>query len=190
MTKVFIGGSRTLTRLNSQVRDHIDSITAQHFPIVVGDANGADKAVQSYLNLKGYRYVEIFCSGGRPRNNIGSWKIRSINSENSKDRRERYTVKDRAMASEAEHGFMLWDGESLGTLLNVYRLAAAGKKSVVYLAPSRRFTEVVSLEDWKRLAGTLQDGQAEKLNELLKKEPAESSKQDLGRNDAQLRLAF
>jgi len=46
MTRVFIGGSRRLTRLNADVQRRIDKIIEQGFPILVGDANGADKAVR------------------------------------------------------------------------------------------------------------------------------------------------
>ena len=46
MTKVFIGGSRRVTRLNADVQRRIDKIIEQGFPILVGDANGADKAIQ------------------------------------------------------------------------------------------------------------------------------------------------
>ena len=55
MTKVFIAGSRRLSRLNAEVKRRIDTMIEKDFTILVGDANGADKAVQRYLAEKGYR---------------------------------------------------------------------------------------------------------------------------------------
>ncbi len=52
MTTVFIGGSRSITRLNDTIRYTADNIMRQCFAIVIGDANGADKVVQSYLAEK------------------------------------------------------------------------------------------------------------------------------------------
>jgi hypothetical protein len=45
------------------------------------------------------------------------------------------------MAQEATVGFMLWDGESRGTLLNVLRLVAQEKPVVVYVAPERALAQ-------------------------------------------------
>jgi hypothetical protein len=76
MTKVFIGGSRKLSRLNADIRHRLDRIIDGGFAVVVGDANGADKAVQSYLKSKNYDSVEVFCAGKACRNNVGSWPAR------------------------------------------------------------------------------------------------------------------
>ena len=57
MTKVFIGGSRRVSRFNAQIRERLDNIMEKGFPIVMGDANGADKAVQQYLHSKHYQNV-------------------------------------------------------------------------------------------------------------------------------------
>lgn len=48
MTKVFIAGSRQLSRLNAEVKRRIDTMIEKGFTVLVGDANGADKAVQRY----------------------------------------------------------------------------------------------------------------------------------------------
>ena len=54
MTKVFIAGSRQITRLPADVRTRLDVMIEKGFQILVGDANGADKAVQRYLADKSY----------------------------------------------------------------------------------------------------------------------------------------
>ncbi len=47
---------------------------------------------------------------------------------------------------------MIWDGESVGTLVNVARLARLGKKAVLYDAPRRAFIELRRPEDWALIA--------------------------------------
>ena len=54
MTKVFIAGSRQIARLPAEVRSRIDTMVDKGFQILVGDANGADKAVQRYLADKAH----------------------------------------------------------------------------------------------------------------------------------------
>lgn len=45
MVKVFIGGSRVITRLPSSVAARIGNIIDGNFMILVGDASGADRCV-------------------------------------------------------------------------------------------------------------------------------------------------
>jgi hypothetical protein len=148
MTKVFIGGSRRVSRLAAPVRERIDRIIEKDLPVIVGDANGADKAVQSYLSKRHYQNVEVFCSGRSPRNNVGGWHLRSIEAESPRGTVDFYTAKDRAMTDEATVGLMVWDGKSVGTLLNVFRLLSNHKKVVVYAAPEKQFHELKSLGQW------------------------------------------
>jgi hypothetical protein len=151
MTTIFIGGSRKIGRLNPELRERIDCVMGKRFHILVGDANGADKAVQAYLNEKRYEHVEVFCAGHTCRNNLGSWKMRSIEADNSKKDFDFYAAKDQAMADEADYGLMIWDGESIGTLMNLQRLTQKGKKAVVYVSPERSFFDLKSYADWKEL---------------------------------------
>jgi hypothetical protein len=112
MVSVFIAGSRAVSRLNSEVTDRLDNIMEQEFRVFIGDANGADKAVQRYLASRDYPKVVVHCMEVC-RNNIGGWPTRPHSAE-SGSRRDRhyYAIKDLAMAQEASCGFMLWDGES------------------------------------------------------------------------------
>jgi predicted Rossmann fold nucleotide-binding protein DprA/Smf involved in DNA uptake len=71
MTKVFIGGSRRLSKLNKDVKRRLDNIIEKGFTVVVGDANGVDKAVQQYLASKHHENVVVFCMAGQCRNNLG-----------------------------------------------------------------------------------------------------------------------
>jgi len=46
---VFIGGSRAVSKLNVPLRARLDEFLRRGDTILIGDANGADKAVQQYL---------------------------------------------------------------------------------------------------------------------------------------------
>ena len=147
--KVFIGGSRKISVLNSEVLQRLDEILAKNLPVVVGDAPGADKSVQQYLHAKGYREVEVFCSGTRCRNIVGNWPTRQVAVTSSRRDFDFYAAKDLRMAQEASSGFMIWDGESAGTLMNVLRLIKQHKQVAIFEAPKNRFLELNNESEWK-----------------------------------------
>src|ERR1700683_5697275 len=97
MTTGFIGGSRHLSRLSVDVCNQIDRIIEDKFPIIVGDANGIDKAVQQYLLSTLYPLVEVFCSGGEGRNNLGDWPARTLQTYRQRKDFNFYAAKDRQM---------------------------------------------------------------------------------------------
>ncbi len=149
MTNVFIGGSRKISRLDDAILKRLDRIIESRYPVLVGDANGADKAVQVYLNSRRYDLVEVFCIEGLCRNNVGNWPVRRIPAPNGRKNFTYYEAKDIVMADEASIGFMIWDGQSLGTLMNVYRLVNQGKKVVIYFQSKHDF--INNITDWKKL---------------------------------------
>jgi len=151
MTKVFIGGSRRVTRLNAEVQRRVDKIIEQGFPILVGDANGADKAVQTYLRSRRYNKVDVFCTGGDCRNNVGNWPVKAVPAPAGSRGFDFYAVKDDRMAEEASVGLMIWDSKSVGTLMNMARLLRRGKSVVVYIVPDKRFVTLSNRDDWERL---------------------------------------
>lgn len=139
MSSVFIGGSRKISRLSGDVRARLEQMILNNLEILVGDANGADKAVQAFFHERAYQRVAVFCAGEACRNNLGGWKVESVTPPHRTRDFEFFTAKDAEMARRADFGLMLWDGESAGTLVNVARLVAASKPAVLYLAPERRF---------------------------------------------------
>jgi hypothetical protein len=150
MIKVFIGGSRQVSRLNAQLRGRIDNIISKGFSILIGDANGADKAVQAYLRSVQYENVEVFCTEGVCRNNVGGWRVRSVPADTRERNAQFYSAKDRVMAHEADVGLMLWDGNSIGTLLNAMRLIDMDKRVVIYVVPDGNFKEFRNKDEWQR----------------------------------------
>lgn len=141
--KIFIGGSRRLSRLSQDVKHRIDNIIDKGFTIIVGDANGVDKSVQQYINSRSYKNVIVFCMENACRNNLGGWPTKRISAAGP-GRRDfsYYSTKDRAMAEESDYGLMLWDGRSRGTLTNIVHLVREGKAVVVYFAPDKSFHTV------------------------------------------------
>jgi hypothetical protein len=128
MTTVFIGGSRRIVRLDEDIRFRADNIIRQRMRVLIGDANGADKAMQQYFVNSRYDNVVVYCMGEHCRNNLGNWPTKHILSRHNKRDFAYYATKDLEMAKEASYGFMIWDGKSKGTLNNVSNLLQQQKK--------------------------------------------------------------
>lgn len=150
MTTVFLGGSRAVSRLNDAIREQLDNLIRKNCSILVGDANGADNALQSYFAQKHYSNVVVF-SMGAPRNNVGQWENRRLSSERKARDAEYFATKDRAMAQEARCGLMLWDGVSRGTLNNVCELMSSGKPTLLYFSPEKKFYRITQPGDLEPL---------------------------------------
>ena len=182
MSKVFFGGSRNLGRLNPALRTRLRNLITNKHMVLVGDANGVDKAVQSFFAEEGYRNVIIYCMDGECRNNVGNWEIKSINSGGRKKDFSYYAMKDAQASLDADYGFMIWDGESKGTLNNVLNLIQQGKSALVYRSPSREFIQIRSTDDIVSLVASCPADVVEYLNKKIKleKRVAASSQTALG----------
>lgn len=145
---IFIGGSRHISRLPAEIKHRLDNVINSGHRVIVGDANGADKAVQKYFHDALYNKVTVFCSGVSSRNNLGHWQTRNIDAPKSSKGFQFYAAKDREMAREADFGLMIWDGKSPGTVLNVLRLVRAGKIAVLFNVPDKRVINIKTLSDW------------------------------------------
>lgn len=144
MTTVFLSGSRKICRLADEVRGRIGNMASTNLGIVIGDANGADKAMQSYLASISYANVTVFCAGDHCRNNVGRWSVTAIPLPHGLSGRLAYEQKDKAMAKVADFGFVVWDGASSGSVANMSELLKDGKKVVVYHVPTKRFYNLCS----------------------------------------------
>jgi hypothetical protein len=181
-TKVFIAGSRQLSRLNADVKHRIDTMIEKGFTILVGDANGADKAVQRYLADKGYRNVMVHCMAGNCRNNIGAWPTREIVAPKGARGFTYYATKDQAMVDDATHGLMLWDSKSKGTLNSIINMTRQGKPVVVYVAPNRTFRNLRSASGVMDLLGKFDRGRAQRFEPTLRGRRRPGWKQELLRS--------
>jgi probable addiction module antidote protein len=158
---IFIGGSRHVSRLPAEIKHRLDNVINSGHRVVVGDANGADKAVQKYFHDASYDKVTVFCSGESFRNNLGHWETRTVDAPKNLKGFQFYAAKDREMAREADFGLMIWDGKSPGTVLNVLRLVRAGKIAVLFSLPDKRAFNIKKQADWdnflSQLSGELLD---------------------------------
>ena len=166
MTTVFIGGSRAISRLNQLIREELDDLIRRGCTIFVGDANGADKAVQQHLADRGYQNVIVYCMDDC-RNNVGGWVARRVSLPGAKKDFAYYASKDLAMAQDARCGVMLWDGKSKGTLNNIQNLIAAGKKTLVYFRPTATIYKLSSEQDLHELLQRCNKGQIQQAQRGL-----------------------
>ena len=149
--KVFIGGSRHIKQLNRMIKERLNNIINNKYTILLGDANGADKAVQSFLHEMQYNNVLVYCSGNNCRNNLGKWKVINVPTPSNLRGNKFYMVKDATMAKSADYGFMLWDGKSPGTLNNIFNLVIDKKKTLIYYSPEKKFFTISKLSDIEKL---------------------------------------
>jgi hypothetical protein len=166
MSKVFVGGSRRIIRLHPDVSLRLDQMLAKQASILVGDANGADKSVQHFLKTRGYRDVEVFCSGDECRNNVGDWPLRRVAVDSRKRDFDFYAAKDQLMSREADSGLMLWDGKSAGTLMNAFRLVRQGKRVSIFESQHNRFQELHNESEWKDFFSTCGDELRRRIEKL------------------------
>ena len=78
MKKIFFGGSRRLGRLNQQVQERASNMIDEGLVVLVGDANGADKAIQKFFAERAYSNVIVFFAGSLCRNNLGNWRTHPV----------------------------------------------------------------------------------------------------------------
>jgi hypothetical protein len=149
--KVFMGGSRHISKLNQNIRQGLDETLKTNPLVLVGDANGSDKAIQQYLFQRRYQDVNVFCSGEYCRNNLGNWNVRHVQSGRSSKDFAFYAAKDKEMSVEADWGFMLWDGKSKGTLNNILSLLENRKKVSVFFSPKKLTITLHSPRDLSHL---------------------------------------
>lgn len=161
MKTVFIGGSRSISRLPEEVEKRLANIVANGHRVVVGDADGVDKAAQNFFSARGYETVTVYCSGKKTRNNVGGWPVRAVEPDGNVRGFEFFAAKDRAMADTADAGLMIWDGQSPGTILNVIRLSLRDRVSVLHRLPDNLWINL-------RTAGELNDFLAHCTNKLLR----------------------
>jgi hypothetical protein len=166
-TTVFVAGSMNIKHLNRQFVDRVANIVAPEFDIVVGDADGSDTSIQEALvELKAKR-VTVYCSGLKPRNNVGGWKVHNVFPDAAEGTRAYFTAKDIEMAKAAHFGLMMWDAKSTGTLSNVIELLRRGKRSVVFVNKHKDFITVTTPIGLNNLVDTMSEGARAKANSKI-----------------------
>jgi hypothetical protein len=166
-TRVFIAGSMTIKHLDPKVMARIDNIVMQDFDIVVGDANGIDTSIQKYLVNHGTKKTTVYCSGEKPRNNVGNWPVQRIGTSHAEGSRAFFTAKDICMAEVADFGLMIWDTKSTGTLSNVIELLSRKKKSVVFINKQKIFKKISSVMELEELLTYMSEQAKQKADQKI-----------------------
>ena len=149
--KVFIAGPRAISKFNNKVEERLFNIYSRQITVVVGDADGIDKAVQQYFYDLKYQNVSVYASQGKARFNIGNWKVENVEVAKKLRGFDFYSAKDVKMAEEADYGFMLWNGKSKGTLNNIINLIKRNKKTLVYFIPENDFYVISKINDFENI---------------------------------------
>lgn len=186
MTTIFLSGSRSISRLAPEVQERIQNIIRNEFDVVVGDANGADKAVQKFLFANRYPNVEVYFVGDGSRNNIGNWPAVRVDGTRVPAGWERYAQKDKEMAQIADYGMVIWDGESAGSIHNVLELVKNSKIATVFFNPDKTFTHVKTVEE----AGALLKRASAEAQLLIAEKIRFASYKGANSIDAQIRFGF
>lgn len=168
MTTVFIAGSMNIRKLDPMVKDRIDNIVNSGLDIIVGDADGADASIQEYLFSKGASNTTVFCSGEKPRNNIGAWPVHAVTTAHAPGSRAFFTAKDLKMAQLADFGLMVWDAKSTGTLSNIIELLRRKKKCVVFVNKEKSFKNIADIEQFQQLLDTMSEGARQKADDKIR----------------------
>jgi hypothetical protein len=163
MNTVFIGGSRSISRLNKKLKNILNVILDKNLTVLIGDANGADKAIQDYLLNKNYKNVLVYYMENKCRNNLGNWDTVPVNTDIKDKTYKYYFVKDLHMARASQYGFMLWDSKSKGTLNNIMNLLKDEKPTVVYFSPTK---EILTLNNLTELDNLLNKCDQQTINKL------------------------
>lgn len=156
-----------IKNLDQRFKERIDNIIKAGFSIVVGDADGADSAIQSYLSIANASDVTVYCSGREPRNNIGCWPVNCVETKHQEGSRAFFTAKDLAMANISDYGLMLWDSKSTGTLSNVIELLSREKKSLVYINKNKDFSPISVVGDLEALVCNMSEFSRKKADQKI-----------------------
>ena len=167
LTTIFIAGSISITRLHPKVQKRIQNIVSSNFEVVVGDACGADTAIQECLLAYQTKSVTVYCSGESPRNNLGCWPVHAVQPSAKVGSRAYFTAKDIAMAHCCDFGLMIWDCVSTGTLSNIIELLKQKKKSVVFIDKKEEFLTISTIENLNTLISLMPSSAKQRAQEKI-----------------------
>lgn len=156
--KLFVGGSKRMKIPEEMLKNKTDEWIAAGAEILIGDCSGTDAAMQKALAGREYPNVTVYTVNTRVRRNAGSWSVAVVPGSKPPFTFHDYRRKDAAMSKAADSGFMVWDGKSRGTFVNVVELLGFGKPVEVWLTKKQRSLTLHSLEE---LAALLPETAAE-----------------------------
>ena len=167
MHKIFISGSMRIKNISPKVIKRINNIIESKYEVIVGDANGVDSSIQSYLASKELKSVTVYCTGAQPRNNIGRWGLKQIQTDAKPGTRAYFTAKDLSMSDDCDYGLMIWDSKSTGTLSNVLELLIQKKSSLVFVNKLKKFYEIANISALENLIAVMSENAFRKADKKI-----------------------
>ena len=128
--KVFISGSKEISKLPREATNKIIEICNKKHDILIGDCYGIDTTVQALLKQLNYKKVTIFTSCEKEIVNLGNWKVVNIISD--KHGYSAHAEKDKAMIKACDYGIAIWNGKSKGTGNNITGLKNMDKEVYIF----------------------------------------------------------
>ena len=168
---VFLSGSLALRRLDAAFTAQLDNLIARDCHLLLGDANGTDKAIQKYLAERDYWNVTVYHSW-KTVNNLGKWAVQRVDARGPVRGFGFDDRKGEAMARAADCGLMLWDGVHRLTVNHARYLLEQGKPVLLYAAQLRQFARMETLVDlgvFLRSEETAQRANAPRLARRMEK---------------------
>lgn len=108
----------------------------------------------------------VYAMKGKPRNNVGNWKIVNIEPVGNSTGFNYYVIKDLKMAEDADYGFMIWNGKSKGTLNNTVNLIGKNKITLVYFIPEKKYYTISNFNDLDDLIKKCDDNVKDMVEKL------------------------
>jgi len=139
-------------KLDKCIEEKLANVIKNNFTLLVGDATGVDKLTQQFMHRNRYSNVTVYASQGKARNNLGNWEIENVTVGDNVKGFSFYSAKDLKMAEDADYGFMIWNGNSKGTLNNIINLTRLNKRVLVYLIPHKKFYVIETIEEAEKIA--------------------------------------
>lgn len=178
--KVFISGSRSQDEIPNNIQMSLKAIMERNIEVLIGDSDkGVDNQIIDYFR-DSYDRVEVFTIKQRSRVKIeDTWKIRTVEFDQSLTAVEKQMTKDRGMAKEADWGLAIFKPitknrygsiqVSSGTLRNTIQMLLDKKpvKFFYVFENEMQFEDLKLIEDLEKVISRYRE---EKLSALEKEE--------------------
>ena len=106
-----------------EVKERVDKAMARKMSIIVGEAPGANRAFQDYLQSKGYQDV-VVAHALSLRYNAGNWRAVQYGRN--------VTEREKRMIADCDEAIIIWVNKSSVIATNLERLKILGKPTFLY----------------------------------------------------------
>lgn len=143
--KIFISGSKNIKEFNIEIINVLNRIIKNNNEVLVGDCEGVDTLIHSFMKSKNYKKTTIYHVGTKPRNNHYKFNEVKIKTSSYLTPYQYYQQKDIQMTKDADAGFVIWDEKSNGSKDNICRLMQNGKPVIIYSTKQNKLLKGVRI---------------------------------------------